>query len=35
MDKLTVEDRIAISDHVGDYCWIVDSGDGDAALLEA
>jgi hypothetical protein len=30
MDKLTVEDWVAISDHMGDYCWKVDSGDGDA-----
>jgi hypothetical protein len=35
MDKLSVEDWIAIGDHIGDFCWKVASGDGDAVLLEA
>lgn len=30
MNRLTVEDWVSISDHMGDYCWKVDAGDGDA-----
>lgn len=29
MGKLTTEDWVTVSDHLGDYCWKVDEGDAE------
>ena len=29
-EKISTDDFVAISDHIGRYCWLVDRGDADA-----